>query len=56
VNPVFELEGAPKRCLTITRDQRKLGVEDYGWDGQVLWLDATIVAQTELGLTFGGAE
>ena len=53
VNPVFELEAAPEGGLTILRDGHKLGADSYAWDGHVLWLNATIVAPTELSVRLG---
>jgi hypothetical protein len=52
VNPVFELEGAPKGKLTVTRDGRTLGGDSFAWDGHVLWLEATTSGPTELELGF----
>src|SRR4051812_4282110 len=53
VNPVFELEGAPKGNLTVVLDGRGLASDSFAWDGHVLWLDATMTGPTELKLRFG---
>jgi hypothetical protein len=55
VNPVFELDGAPRGGLTIRRDGRSLKEDSYAWDGHVLWLDATIRSPAEMTLSFGPA-
>ena len=52
VNPVFELAAAPRGDVTIWLDGRKLASDHFAWDGRVLWLDATVVAPTELKLAF----
>jgi hypothetical protein len=53
VNPVFELEGiAPGARPRILLAGQALDPSRFAWDGQTLWLDATITAQTELRLTF----
>jgi hypothetical protein len=54
VNPVFELLGAPKGALTVTRDGVRISSEDHAWDGRTLWLDATIKEPTELRFAFSG--
>jgi hypothetical protein len=56
VNPIFELEAAPRGELTVMRDGRKLDPDGYAWDGRVLWVNATIVAPTELSLRLGSPE
>jgi hypothetical protein len=55
VNPVFELLGAPKGPLAVTRDGQRLAPELFAWDGRVLWLDATISTATELSIEFSGS-
>jgi hypothetical protein len=52
VNPVFELLAAPKGELTIKLNGRKVDLDRYAWDGQVLWLNGTIDAPTELKIEF----
>lgn len=56
VNPVFELEGAPKGKLAVMHDGRALPPEAFAWDGHVLWLDATIREPMSLNLRFASAE
>ncbi len=55
VNPVFELDGAPKGEARVILAGRRLDPTRYAWDGRTLWLDATIAAPTELRIAFGGA-
>ncbi|MDR3633185.1 MAG: hypothetical protein P4L84_05060 [Isosphaeraceae bacterium] len=52
VNPVFELAGAPKASIRVALAGRPLENDRYAWDGQTLWLDATIELPTELSVTF----
>jgi len=42
INPVFEIEGAPKDLAGVTIDGRALGEGQYAWDGSTLWVKATI--------------
>ena len=42
VNPVFELEGAPKELASVTVDGKALPEGGYAWDGSTLWLKTTI--------------
>lgn len=42
VNPVFEIETAPKHLVGITLDGKALQPESYAWDGAVLWIKASI--------------
>lgn len=44
VNPVFELEQAPKRLSSVTLNEAPISVGDYAWDGKTLWIRATIEA------------
>jgi hypothetical protein len=53
VNPVFEFEGAPAGGARVILAGRPRDSSRYAWDGHTLWLDATIAAPTELGVTFG---
>ncbi len=55
VNPVFEFEGAPAGGARVVLAGRPLDPSRYAWDGRTLWLDATIAAPTELGVTFGAS-
>jgi hypothetical protein len=52
VNPVFELEGAPKTLESITLGSRRLTSKDYAWDGEVLWVNAEVEQPEELRLVF----
>jgi hypothetical protein len=42
VNPVFELESAPKIIAGVMVDGKKLPKDDYAWDGATLWMKAKI--------------
>jgi hypothetical protein len=53
VNPVFEFTRKIAGDLRLTLASRPLAEERYAWDGQTLWVDATIEAPTELRLMFG---
>ncbi len=53
VNPVFEFKPAPGAISRITLAGRALEADRHAWDGQALWLGATIEAPTELRVTFG---
>ncbi len=53
VNPVFELENAPKRLLRVALAERTLREDEYAWDGQTLWLGVTIAAPAQLAVDFG---
>jgi hypothetical protein len=55
VNPVFEIDGAPKGEIRVALADRRLDPARYAWDGRTLWLDATIRTPTELRLSFGTA-
>ena len=56
VNPVFELEDAPRNLASVTLGSRPL-VEamEYVWDGHTLWLNAAIEQPTTLRLRFSKA-
>ncbi len=56
VNPVFEIDGAPRGKIRIHLAGQSLDPARYAWDGRTLWLDATIVAPTELRIAFGTAD
>jgi hypothetical protein len=53
VHPVFELQAAPKKLARVELAGRVLGVKDYAWDGQTLWLNATVTQDSALQLVFG---
>lgn len=42
VNPVFEIDQAPKRLVGVTLDGKSLPADAYAWDGKVLWIKARI--------------
>jgi hypothetical protein len=44
VNPVFELDQAPKNLSSVTLDGQLLTPEAYAWDGATLWVKANIGA------------
>ncbi len=52
INPVFEFVHAPRGMLEATLSGQRLDASHAAWDGQTLWLDATIRKPTELRLTF----
>jgi hypothetical protein len=47
VNPVFELQNAPKRLQEVKIGNKTLASEKYAWDGYTLWLDL-IIHQPEI--------
>ena len=42
VNPVFELNQAPKDLASVTIDGKPLSTGAYAWDGTTLWMKAII--------------
>lgn len=52
VDPVFELIGAPKKLRAVTLAGRALEANRYAWDGQTLWLGATVDQPSTLRLEF----
>ncbi len=53
VNPVFELQRAPKELAKVTIDGKALPADAYAWDGATLWLKATIGGGgAKIGLQF----
>lgn len=52
VNPVFELDGAPKNLESVRLDGKPLAPGDYAWDGATLWVKAAISGGAKLGLRF----
>ena len=52
VNPVLELLQAPKNLASVTLGGRLMKPEEYAWDGNTLWLDATFNEATTLHLEF----
>jgi hypothetical protein len=56
VNPVFELEGAPRGAIKVTLAGDPVDADRMAWDGRTLWLDATIRAPTELHIMFMQAQ
>jgi hypothetical protein len=53
VHPVFELQAAPKTLARVELAGRVLDAKDYAWDGQTLWINATLAQEAELRLAFG---
>lgn len=49
VNPVFEIDQAPKRLVGVTLNGKALPSKAYAWDGAVLWIESMIGAE---GATF----
>jgi len=52
VNPVFELQNAPKKLQEVKLGDKTLAADKYAWDGQTLWLKATINQPKKLKLSF----
>lgn len=52
VNPVFELLEAPKELVDVQLDGRPVPAADYAWDGQTLWLNASLDRPAQLRLAF----
>ena len=53
VNPVFELDQAPKNLSGVTLDGKPLSVDAYAWDGATLWMKANIgAAGAKIGVRF----
>ncbi|MBI4604796.1 MAG: hypothetical protein HY721_22770 [Planctomycetes bacterium] len=50
IDPVFELVGAPAGRLTVTLRGRRLDENEYAWDGQTLWLNASLSESAPLVL------
>lgn len=42
MNPVFELDQAPKELVSVAIDGKPLPADAYAWDGATLWMKATI--------------
>jgi hypothetical protein len=55
VNPVLELTNAPKKLARVQLDERTLTGREYAWDGQTLWVNATMLEATTLTLRTGVA-
>lgn len=45
VNPVFEIDRAPRSIDSITLDGKSVPPDAYAWDGAVLWIKANIGAK-----------
>ncbi|MBM4042096.1 MAG: hypothetical protein FJ290_26670 [Planctomycetes bacterium] len=52
VNPVFELQGAPKEFRRVELAGRALSRKQYTWDGRTLWLSAALREPTVLRLGY----
>lgn len=52
INPVFELLSTPGKLKALRLDGRTLGRGDYAWDGQTLWINATISQPQKLEIEF----
>ena len=52
VNPVFELIHAPQSTLEVVLGGKVLPQDRYAWDGETLWIEATIGEPTQLQLRF----
>lgn len=53
VNPVFELAAVSQTLMRVELGGRLLAANEYAWDGQTLWLQATLTQDTPLRLMFG---
>ena len=51
-NPVFEFTRAPRGGVQVVLAGQRLEASRYAWDGQTLWLDATIATPADLRITF----
>ena len=52
VNPVIELRGAPEKLTHVQINGNPLGPQDWAWDGQTLWLHATLKSASPVSLHF----
>jgi hypothetical protein len=53
LNPVFELENAPRQLTEVRIGDHLLTPDEYTWDGSTLWIQATIRAEgAKLSLNF----
>ena len=52
VNPVFELQNAPKKLQEVKLGGKTLPTDKYAWDGNIFWLNATINQPVILELLF----
>ena len=52
VNPVFELLAAPRALARVELAGRVLDPKEYAWDGQTLWINATVARDTKLQLAW----
>jgi hypothetical protein len=52
VNPVFELIGAARTLVGVQLGDRTLTDREFAWDGQTLWINATLTRDTLLRLVF----
>jgi hypothetical protein len=48
VNPVFELTGVTKTLGRVELSGRVLDAKEFAWDGQTLWINATLTQETTL--------
>jgi hypothetical protein len=52
LNPVFELQNAPKTLRKVKLGWKTLASDKYAWDGHTLWLNITINQPEKLKLIF----
>jgi len=50
VNPVLELDGAPRVLRRVLLADCPLTPGQFAWDGRVLWIDATVTEETPVRL------
>ena len=53
VDPVFEIQNAPKTLECVLADGERLDRTSYAWDGRTLWMEMTVSHPVELQLDFG---
>ncbi|QEH33436.1 hypothetical protein OJF2_19380 [Aquisphaera giovannonii] len=52
VDPIFELDDAPRGALSVRRDGVPVPEADLAWDGRTLWLRGSFAARSRLDLHF----
>lgn len=52
VNPVFEIKNASKNLKEVVLEGKKLGMEEYKWDGHTLWIKASFNEPKNLEVNF----
>jgi hypothetical protein len=53
INPVFEIDHAPRDLVAVTIDGKELPADSYAWDGGTLWMKASIgICEATIRLRF----